>query len=62
MEKFIIKQHETAVYEIFADSEEDAKKDFEFGGGDFLGYEESNNFIITVEKEDEWNRISLPLN
>lgn len=57
MDKYIIRQHETAIYEIWADSKEDAKKQFEFGEGDFLGYADSNEFIISIDKEDEYGRI-----
>jgi len=48
-EKFIISVKETAVYEIVAKDKEKAKELFEDGGGDFIGWDETDERIIKVE-------------
>lgn len=52
LEKYIISQEEVAIYEILAYSKEDAIEAFEAGDGDFVGWDESVEKELKVEKYD----------
>lgn len=51
-EKYIISAEEVAVYEIWARTKEEAKELWEQGEGDFLGYDDSREKVILVERFD----------
>ena len=55
MEKFILKQTESALYEVWAEDYIDAREVFSSGDGDFIGWEDDDT-SITVEKEEEYGR------
>jgi len=55
MKKFILKQTESALYEVWADSYIDAREIFSMNGGEFIGWEDDDT-SITVEKEEDYIR------
>ncbi len=52
MDKYIVTSVEEVLYEVIADSKEEAKEIFEGGGGDFIGYSELEERAIKVELYD----------
>ena len=54
MNKYWIFSSETAIYEIHAESKEEAEITFESGGGEFIGYDdEVEEAIIKITEEEK---------
>jgi len=46
--KYIIKRYEVVLYEVEAENKEEAELKYENGDGDFVGYDENEEYIIQV--------------
>ena len=51
--KYEIRCHEVAIYEVVADSKEEAVEEFNMGEGDFIGYDDGNERVVKVRELDE---------
>jgi hypothetical protein len=52
-DKYIISVEEIVLYEIMADSKEDAEERFANGEGDFIGYEEGERTYSVERVKDD---------
>jgi len=56
MEKYLVRLHEVALYEVYADSKEEAEElVFEKSLGDFIGYADNLETVVdcTLIKEED---------